>query len=120
LRVCVRGARYAAHDSPDAGIRAERISELGRRANFPKRETARCPNASLPTLLSMPSACAAFSVTPASASVGVSPNKVHAMFSISSSDVQGDVPGLQSVAIAIGTPDRLSVAMGGSVGSGVD
>ena len=36
------------------------------------------------------------------------------MFSISSSDVQGEVPGLQSVEIAIGTPCLRSRSTGGS------
>ena len=35
------------------------------------------------------------------------------MFSISSIEVTGEVPGLQSVAIAIGTPAARSAAMGG-------
>jgi hypothetical protein len=77
-------------------------------------KSARWPGASLPTSVSMPSAVAAFRVTPASASAGVKPNKVHAMFSISSSDVHGDVPGLQSVAIAIGTPCWRRLAIGGN------
>ena len=63
------------------------------------------PGASMPRS-GKPSARAACTVAPASASSGVSRNSVHAMLSISSSDVVGDVPGLQSVAIAIGTPSR--------------
>ena len=62
----------------------------------------------------IPSARAAFRVAPASASSGVSRNSVHAMFSISSSDVHGDVPGLQSVETAIGTPCRRSKSIGGT------
>ena len=41
-------------------------------------------------------------VAPASASSGVRRNSVHAMFSISNSEVAGEVPGLQSVETAIG------------------
>ena len=51
---------------------------------------------------------------PASASCGVRRNSVQAMLSISSGEVVGDVPGLQSVAIAIGTPLRRSASIGGS------
>ena len=47
---------------------------------------------------------AAERVTPASASSGVRRKSVAAMFSISSSDVAGELPGLQSLAIAMGTP----------------
>ena len=42
-------------------------------------------------------------VIPAIASSGVRPNKVHAMFIASVGDSNGEVPGLQSVAMAIGT-----------------
>ena len=36
------------------------------------------------------------------------------MFMVSSSEVIGEVPGLQSVAIAIGTPCRRNASTGGS------
>ena len=75
--------------------------------------SARWPTASVPRSAS-PSARAACRVTPASASSGVRRNSVHAMFSISSSDVAGEVPGLQSVATAIGTPWARIAAIGGS------
>ncbi len=35
------------------------------------------------------------------------------MFMVSSSDVSGEVPGLQSVASAIGTPAALKASIGG-------
>ena len=41
-------------------------------------------------------------------------NSVHAMFIAVRIDVLGDVPGLQSVAIAIGTPSVRSATPGGS------
>ena len=41
-------------------------------------------------------------------------NSVAARFIVISSDVRGEVPGLQSVAIAIGTPAGRSAAIGGS------
>ena len=64
----------------------------------------RLPRSSVPTSPSRPSARAASRVTPAIASSTVSRNNVAAMFMISSSEVTGEVPGLLSVAIAIGTP----------------
>ena len=65
-------------------------------------KSAERPTASKPCLSAWPSACAACVVTPISASVTVRRNSVHAMFSINSNEVIGDVPGLQSVASAIG------------------
>ena len=41
-------------------------------------------------------------------------NSVQPMFSINSSEVQGELPGLQSVEIAIGTCFSRSSAIGGS------
>ena len=75
--------------------------------------SARCPSCSVPRS-ARPSARAAWTVAPASASSGVNRNSVHAMLSISSSDVVGEVPGLQSVATAIGTPRARNAASGGN------
>ena len=50
VRVRVRSVRYAAHDSPHARIRAERISEFRRARDVPQREIgapARCQPADL-------------------------------------------------------------------------
>jgi hypothetical protein len=52
-------------------------------------------------------------VIPATASSGVNPNKVHALLIASVGDSKGDVPGLQSVAMAIGTLCLRSSATGG-------
>ena len=67
----------------------------------------------LPTLWARPSARAALIVIPATASSGVNPNKVHAMFIARVGDSNGEVPGLQSVAMAIGTLCLRSNATGG-------
>ena len=55
----------------------------------------------------------ALTVIPASASSGVRPNKVQAMFIARVGDSIGEVPGLQSVAMAIGTWCLRSSATGG-------
>jgi hypothetical protein len=52
---------------------------------------------------SRPKAFAACRVTPANVSAGVMRNSVQAMFITNSKEVNGDEPGLQSVANAIGT-----------------
>ena len=62
----------------------------------------------------MPSACAAARVTPMRHSSTVMRNSVAAMFMTSSGEVSGEVPGLQSVASAIGTPCLRSRSMGGT------
>ena len=61
-----------------------------------------------------PSARAALTVIPRNASTTVIRNNVAAMFRTSNGDVSGDVPGLQSVASAIGTPAARNAAIGGS------
>ena len=61
-----------------------------------------------------PSARAACRVAPASASSARSPKSVHAMCSISSSEVPGLVPGLQSLETAMGTPAARRAATGGT------
>jgi hypothetical protein len=55
-----------------------------------------------------------WTVRPASASSGVNRNSVHAMLSINKGEVTGEVPGLESVAIAIGTPASRNADTGGS------
>ena len=71
------------------------------------------PAAMLPMVCASPSARAALIVIPAIASSGVRPNRVHAMFIASVGDSKGEVPGLQSVATAIGTLCLRSSATGG-------
>ena len=61
------------------------------------------PGSKVPVSPSLPSARAASRVTPAIAYSTVNRNSVAAMFMVKSSDVKGDVPGLLSVATAIGT-----------------
>ena len=68
----------------------------------------------IPYLLEM-TARAACAVHPARASSGVKRHSVHAMFIASSSEVMGEVPGLQSVATAIATPAARNAATGGGV-----
>ena len=72
------------------------------------------PGANTPRSAS-PKAFAAWRVTPASASSGVKRNNVQAMFKISSSEVQGELPGLQSVDKAIATRCWRSRSMGGTL-----
>ena len=71
------------------------------------------PTSSVPVVSPRPSARAAWRVAPASASSGVRPNSVQAMFSISSSEPTGALPGLLSLATAIGTLFSRSAATGG-------
>ena len=61
-----------------------------------------------------PSARAAVTVVPASASSGVRPKKVQAMFIASVSEVIGAEPGFMSVATAISTPASRKAATGGA------
>ena len=77
------------------------------------QRSACLPAAMLPMLWARPSARAALIVIPASASSGVRSNRVHAMFIARVGDSNGEVPGLQSVAVAIGTLCFLSSATGG-------
>ncbi len=77
------------------------------------------PTSSVPISPASPSARAASRVTPAEHSSTVSRNSVAPMFIASSSEVIGEVPGLQSVASAIGTPAARSAATGGSLVSRV-
>ena len=98
-----RTQRAAADDRRRSALPPIRYASSAGSSMSHNAMSARCPTASVPRS-ARPSARAALRVTPASASRGVSRNSVHAMFIISGSDVAGDVPGLQSVAIAIGTP----------------
>ncbi len=77
------------------------------------QRSADLPGAMLPTSLSIPSARAALSVIPAMASSGVRLNKVQAMFIARVGESNGEVPGLQSVATAIGTLCLRSRSTGG-------
>ena len=77
------------------------------------QRSAALPAAMLPVSWASPSARAALMVMPASASSGVRPNRVQAMFIASVGDSIGEVPGLQSVAMAIGTLCLRSSATGG-------
>ena len=72
------------------------------------------PRSSVPMSPSLPSARAASRVTPAMVSSTVRPKSVADMLSVRRSDVIGEVPGLLSVAIAIGTPWRRKFAIGGT------
>ena len=80
-----------------------------------KAKSARLPTSRVPTSLCRPSARAACTVAPSSASRGVRRHRVQAMFSASSSEVMGEVPGLQSVAIASGTPAARKASIGGAL-----
>ncbi len=62
----------------------------------------------------MPKALAASRVTPARLSSGVIRKSVQAMFMQSSNEVSGEEPGLQSVAMAMGTPAWRRPSSGGS------
>ncbi|STS81262.1 Uncharacterised protein [Klebsiella pneumoniae] len=71
------------------------------------------PGASWPWLAWRPSARAAWRVTPAHASSGVRPNLTQAMFIARCRLAKGLVPGLKSVATAIGTWYLRSSSTGG-------
>ena len=102
-----RGERYASRAPEDAPLgsgQADPIAEFGQALDAARRKgPPACPAAMLPTECARPSARAALIVIPASASSGVRPNKVQAMFIASVGESSGEVPGLQSVATAIGT-----------------
>ena len=86
-------------------VEAHAIDELGGPLDVPDREVAALAGLERADLgAAGPSAWAALRVTPARHSSTVRRNSVAAMFITSSSEVSGEVPGLQSVAIAIGTP----------------
>jgi len=78
-----------------------------------KAISARFPTSSVPMSCSSPRARAACLVAPLNASCGVNPNSVQAMLSASNIDVQGELPGLQSVAMATGTPAARNAVTGG-------
>ena len=76
-------------------------------------ETFVLPSLIMPHSASRPSALAALRVMPASASSGVRPNRVAAMFIIRAGESAGEVPGFRSVATAIGTPCLRKRSTGG-------
>ena len=96
--------------APDAGVErveAHAVDEFGRPLDIPDREVgalAGLQRAGLRRPGRAPRA--AWRVTPSRHSSTVMPNSVAAMFMVSSSEVSGEVPGLQSVATAIATPCR--------------
>ncbi len=71
------------------------------------------PASRLPVSAASPRAVAALIVTPAKHSSTVILNRVAAMFITVSSEVKGEVPGLQSVASAIATPAARKASIGG-------
>jgi hypothetical protein len=85
-------------------IRAQCIAKLGRAVDAPKRQVRALADFERADF-----------IAPASASCGVKPNTVHAMFNARSIDVHGEVPGLQSVATAMRTPQSRSRSIGGGV-----
>lgn len=92
--------------SEDAGVKrveADAIGQLGRVGDVPDGQIGAQAGAMRPRS-DRPSARAAFSVTPRRHSAGVMRNSVAPMFMVSRIEVSGEVPGLQSVASAIGTP----------------
>ena len=103
-----------ANDASTA-IAADPVAKLRRHRDIPERDVGPLARARACRGRRSPSARAACRVTPASASAGVRRNSVHAMLSISGSDVDGEVPGLQSVAMAIGTPRARIAAIGGKL-----
>ena len=105
--------RTPAHDA-GAHVAADSVRELRGLPDIPQREVGALARVERSPIGESPSARAACRVTPASASSGVSRNSVQAKFSISTSEPTGEVPGLQSVAIAIGTRSARSAAIGGT------
>jgi len=110
---------YTGDDGVAAMARAGTVAVLLPGAFYVLREKQVPPIVSLrrqgvPMSPSLPSARAASRVTPAMVSSTVRPKSVAAMLSVRRSEVIGDVPGLLSVAIAIGTPWRRRLAIGGT------
>jgi len=95
------------------GVAAHGVAELRGLADAPQCQIGALAHLECAAVPSTPSARAATRVTPLRASSAVSRNSVQAMFSISSIDVHGEVPGLLSVATAISTPAWRSSATGG-------
>ncbi len=113
--ICRRIDFHPAPQDARGDMHAMAVAQLGQGRHLPEdqvRPLARDQRC-LPSSC-RPRARAAAWVTPFSASAGVSRNSVQAMFNISSRDVNGDVPGLQSVATAMGTPYRRSSSTGGT------
>ncbi|MCY1234899.1 hypothetical protein D9M72_474960 [compost metagenome] len=71
---------------------------------FQSARSADLPTSMVPVSASRPRARAASRVVPARHSATVSRKNVADMFMVRSSEVSGEVPGLQSVAIAIRAP----------------
>jgi hypothetical protein len=90
-------------------IEADAIDELGWTLDVPDREVAVLAGFETADAVEQ----AASRVTPAMHSSTVSRNSVAPMFMVSSSEVSGEEPGLQSVEMAIGTPWRRIAWMGG-------
>ena len=102
-RRCSRGSRRSDMRDDPAARRPRRRSLL----------SGRQPR--LPIVSPSPSACAAQTVKPRSASSGVMRKTVQARFIASSGETSGEVPGLQSVAIAMGMASSRNRASGGSL-----
>lgn len=94
-------------------VEADAIDKFGRRSDVPDRQISPLSASSVPVSCASPRAAAALRVTPSRHSSTVMKNSVAAMFMVSSNEVSGDVPGLQSVASAIATPLARKRATGG-------
>ena len=93
-------------------IESHRVRQLGRALDVPEHEVGAQARSQGAAILQA-QGLRRMRVTPASASSGVSLNKVQAILSMSSSEVHGELPGLQSVDTAMGTPCSRSSATGG-------
>ena len=104
----------AAADDRGAGLRTDPVRKLGGLVDVPQRDVGALPDGERAAVGESERARRVLRDAGAAPRRGVSRNNVHAMLIISGSDVAGDVPGLQSVAIAIGTRRARSAATGGS------
>ena len=113
--VSVMAARSSAPPHPRVQrIEADAIDQLGRPLDVPDREVAPLAGFERADLVEPAERARRLARDAGEASSTVSRNSVAAMFMVSSSEVIGEVPGLLSVAIAIGTPWRRKASTGGS------
>ena len=94
-------------------VEAHAVDEFGGALDVPDRQIGRLAGFQCAGLSQQSKRAGASRVTPARHSSTVKPNSVAAMFMVKSSEVSGEVPGLQSVATAILTPCWRNRAIGG-------
>ncbi len=99
----------------DTVIRAHPVAEFGRPIDAPKSHVRTLAGRNRSNVVRRPQRARRMPRDAAQCLLRVNPNRVHAMVRASKIDVQGEVPGLESVATAISTPASRSSATGGGV-----